>query len=130
MPTNRVQNDFAIQYFDITGKLLRTDVLGVSVFNQYPSGNDVLYGNSCMQSSQYCQVILDGQVLGYPSLPTDAMQTYSIEYMSLLRKYFPPRPLATANALIIGYEVYSTARNADVTFDLTNMDLVGNEMVP
>ena len=126
MPTQRVESDFAVQYFDSNRKILRTDVIGVSVFNRYPAanGSEILFA-SCA-NPRVCVAIVDGSKLGYPQLMS-AFQSYSIEYLSLLNKYLPPPPPGTASSLLILFETYSTGKSMDLVYDVTNMDLVGVE---
>ena len=69
MPTQRVESDFAVQYFDNNGRILRTDIIGISVFNRYPAkdGTEILYSNGA-NCTPICETIVDGSKLGYPQL--------------------------------------------------------------
>lgn len=137
-PTNQIESDFAIQYFDADGKLLRQDLIGVTVFTMYHPKDVIWYSSGCLavngscaqphyvclQTDNECQMILDGVALGFPAL-TDQFQTYNIDFLLLLKQYFPEQPAGTASAWVIVDEVYSTARGATSKFDVTNMDLIG-----
>jgi len=135
MPTQRIESDYAVQYFDTDGKILRTDVLGISVYNKYPDphGLDTLYSNvvnsKCVDQygneTNVCQVIIDGTKLGYPVLITGQYQTYNIEFLGPLAKYIPAPPSGTAKALQIVFELYATGRDTNISYRSKNMDLIG-----
>ena len=126
-PTNLIDNDVAIQYFDAAGNILRTDVLGVAIYDQgdsHISNSDLFYSNGCIQSSPICQAIVDGHQIGIPSL-TSEWQYYSIEYKQLFARYFPAPPASSASSKWILFEAYSSNRDGSSIFEITDMDLKG-----
>jgi hypothetical protein len=129
-PSSYVTSDLVVKHFNSSHSLLRTDVVGVLVYNNNGydmNGNpndNIFYSNGCSQSSSLCQVLLHGNKLGYADMTTGGA-TYSINYKPLLSTYLPPAPTGTTDSVIATWEVYSATRGGNIVFDLTNLDFQG-----
>lgn len=130
-PKNVVEYDAAVQYFDASGNLLRTDIGGISLYDEgqlHNPGTTFIYNSTCPAATAanppVCQVAVAGSMIGYPEL-TSAWQNYSFDLVSLFKTYFPAPPAGTAKSILIDAEAYSSVQNASNIVEVTNMDLKG-----
>ena len=132
-PSAYVTADVGIKYLDGNGVTVRTDTLGVLIYNMNDydmNGNaadNIFYTNRVSQTacnpSNRCIALLHGNKLGIPVI-TGNYQNWDIEYKTLITQYLPPPPANSVSA-ITSWEVYPSTRGADIEVDVTNMDFVG-----
>lgn len=133
-PTGDVSADFRVKYEDSAGNLVRYDILGVVIdvmpgtgdLNGNPNdevfydGGEVPYGGTRTK-------LLYGDRLGHPSLSSSGFQFWSIEYKDLLRRYLPPPAgFSIDDASITGFDLYTSARGADLDLDVRAVDVSGS----
>lgn len=130
-PKNVYEYDAAVQYFDVNGSLLRTDILGVTMYNEgnlHAAGTNILYSSACpvstVKNPLVCQIAVAGSMIGYPELNGE-WQSYSFELVSLFKTYFPKPPDGTVKSVLMDAESYSSVMGASNIVEVTNMDLKG-----
>lgn len=140
-PAAYVTVDFRIAYFstdshgqfivDSNGfkQLIRHDLVGVVLAN--PFGFDghpetiFLWGNEISDPNH---ILFHGEKLGYTNLITEStnLHHYKVALKSLINYLpAPPEGCTWDNAIITGLDLYSHTRSADLSFEVTNIDLIG-----
>lgn len=126
--TAYVTADFRINYYDADGTWVRNDLLGVILSNpnnydHTGTTSDVYYYKSGTH------VLLHGNKLGIPTINTPATTdtAISFDYLPLIKTYLPPPPagLTYNDAVVDGWDVYSSTMLADMSFYLKAPALVG-----
>ena len=127
LPTGYITSDFGVKHLDANGVTVRTDTIGVLIYNQSgwvhnPSAAEELYWfNGCERDAELCQALLRGRKLGHAPMSPE-WQRYDIEFKALL-KYLPKPPTSTVRSVVFLWEVYSSSRGADIEFDVRDMGL-------
>lgn len=134
-PTAYVTADFHIGYLGRGGVIEQHQLLGVLIYGmrnldlagQASNSETLWHGNVATTPSR----LLHGEMLAHmpmmilPQL-NGHFQSVQIDYKPLFAKYYTPPPGHTLDdAVIIGLDVYSSVRGADITFDVKNIDIVG-----
>jgi hypothetical protein len=71
------------------------------------------------------EAIMKLPMMALPQLNGE-FKTVRIDYKALFERYFVPPPGHTLkDAIIIGLDIYSSVRGADVTFKVKNIDIIG-----
>jgi hypothetical protein len=131
MPSGYITVDFRMAYFadDPSGVPLRSDLVGV-VIHQVPGSRrlagadepDVYWRGTVVGRAN---LLLMGDRLPQPTPPLDkTFQRFTIDLAAVIdRLPAPPAGLARGDAVIMGLDIYSAVRGADLVFDVRNVDL-------
>lgn len=134
-PTAYVTADFHIGYPGRGGAIAQHQLLGVLVYGMrgiglqgQPSKSATLWSGSVRTTPSR---LLHGEALANMPMTTlpqlnNQFQTMRIDYKALFDRYFTPPPGHSLNdAVIIGLDVYSSVRGADLTFKVKDIDITG-----
>ncbi|TGN24562.1 hypothetical protein [Empedobacter tilapiae] len=136
--------DFRFTYYNSEGVAVRSDVIGVLFSNPYnydfyKNPNDVNHDkifwkdfDSVIDNVPLKRILLDGKMLNI-NLPNNSIvssifNNVNFDYMPLIKKFLPspPNGLTYNDAVIIGFDIYSSTRDGDVTFSIKDIRLLGN----
>ncbi len=136
-PWGYVSGDFRVNYFKPDGTWVRGDIFSVHVYNAQPVANKDIFwqGSSCVvnpANNQYgCTVMINPSAAGisFSAIsPGSGYHTFSIDFKGLYEKYVtPPSGFTADDAVVGGYDVYSSLRGVDMNFSLKNINLVGTK---
>ncbi|MCX6011810.1 MAG: IPT/TIG domain-containing protein, partial [Chloroflexi bacterium] len=136
-PWAYVSGDFRVNYFNPDGTWVRGDIFSVHVYNaQAVANKDIFWqGSTCTvnpSNNQYgCTVMINPSAADVSSSaisPGGGYKTFSINFKELYKKYVTPPPgFTTDDAVVGGYDVYSSVRGVDMNFSLKNINLVGTK---
>ncbi len=141
LKTSYLTADLRIEYWKSNASYpTRTDLLGVIFCNPMNddlngNANDAIFWkdwtgnwvNNSVQTS--ARILLLANKLGLPSINSlDVPTEITFDYIPLIQEYLPPPPPGYTynDAIIVGFDVYSSVRNSDMTFKLWNVNLEGN----
>jgi hypothetical protein len=129
-PTAYITSDFRINYYDADGTWVRNDLIGVIISNpnnydHAGTSSDVFY----YKSSAGTSVLLHANKLGIPSINTvsSTNTTITFDFLPLIKAYLPPPPagLTYNDAVVDGWDIYSSTILADLSFYIKAPSLVG-----
>lgn len=134
-PTAYVTADFHIGYAGPGGAIAQHQLLGVLVYGMretglqgQPSSSATLWSgmvHSTPSRLLHGEAIVKLPMMALPQLNGE-FKTVRIDYKTLFERYFVPPPGHTLkDAVIIGLDIYSSVRGADVTFKVKNIDIIG-----
>ncbi len=136
-PWGYISADFRVNYFKPDGTWVRGDIFSVHVYNaQTVTNKDVFWQNpTCVvnpANNQYgCVLMINPSAAGISTsaiAPGDGYKTFVIDFKNLYKKFItPPAGFTTDDAVVGGYDIYSSVRGADVNFSLKNIDLIGTK---
>lgn len=129
--TADITADLRIEYWK-DGVKKRTDLLGVLFSNLGGTNGYDFNGNSNDSifwqdtSSSYPRILLHGYKLGLniPNITSvsSSFTTITFDYKPLILKYLPPPP-DSCKAILVGFDIYSSTRYADIDFSLKSIYL-------
>jgi hypothetical protein len=131
MPSGYITVDFRMAYFanDPSGVPLRSDLIGI-VIHQVPGSRplaradepDVYWRGSVAGRAN---LLLLGERLPRPTPPlSETFQSVVIDFGAVVERLpAPPAGMARGDAVIMGLDVYSAVRGADLVFDVRDVDL-------
>ncbi len=126
-PTAMVTGDFRVIYVDEDDVTVRTDLLGIHMWEMAGSihGTPVMWEDGGQNQSTWRKQ-LSGDYIGIPQLTTNKFTSYNWEMKQYLQTYLPPPDGYTIDdAVVVGWDVYCSARGANITFRLKESDIVG-----
>ena len=126
-PTAFVTTDIRVVYADSSGAVVRTDLLGIHLWEMEDSltGDPVMWEDGGQTSTSWRRQ-LSGDYIGVPQLVTTTFTDYEWDVKSLLSTYLPPPSGYTIDdAIPVGLDIYASVRGADIDFTVREVDLVG-----
>ena len=132
-PTQKIEVDFRVQYLSKSGENIRTDVLGVVVggmngvgIDGQPQLGDIYWEGTLPNGTRIVE--LHGTGVGVLAVTT-SYQDYQIEFKSLYKRYItPPQGFNADDAVVMGYDVYSSTQGGNISFTLKSADLIGSNI--
>jgi hypothetical protein len=132
MTTSYITMDFRVVYVvSRPGDIVRSDLVGVVFYvvpgsrPVQPVADPVIFWRGGGRSGT--NVLLRGTLLPKPvAISGSDLQRVTVDLKPLLR-YLPPPPPGRSldDAVIAGLDIYSAVRGANITFDVTDVDLRG-----
>jgi hypothetical protein len=129
--------DVRVNYFKDDGTWVRGDILSLHVYNVKPVSHKPIFwqGPNCevnISNNQYgCVVMLNASAVetALPILqPGGDYQTFRIDFKPLYNKYITPPPgFTTDDAVVAGFDVYSSVRGTDIDFSVKGVSLRGEK---
>lgn len=132
--TTYLTADLRIEYYNIrNGNKVRTDLIGVIFSNLGGSSNGFDFNGNLNDNvfwedtnPQNPRVILHGYQLGLgiPNIPIipNNFTTIEFDYKPLIAQYLPQPPVG-CKGVLVGFDVYSSTRCADIDFSIKNIYL-------
>ncbi|HEX2283056.1 MAG TPA: hypothetical protein VHG52_14955, partial [Thermomicrobiales bacterium] len=126
LPTGALNIGFRVDYVKPDGSSERSDAVATIVrglpgnidFNGIE--DDIYYRNHDGSA-----VVVYGESVGLPTV-SSSWQDYTIDFKALLEEYVPPPAgYSVHDAVIVGFDIFSSLRGADMDFEAKDLDLVG-----
>ncbi|WP_314241953.1 hypothetical protein [Empedobacter tilapiae] len=133
--------DLRINYYNESGKHVRGDLLSL-IFcnpNNYDinnNPNDSIYWQSWNATNDdlidgvpYRRISIHANKVGISNFH-NVNQNFNhidFDFIPLIKTFLPspPENLTYENAIIVGYDIYSSTRGADISFSVKNINLIG-----